>query len=110
MTEKTSEVVLIFCNAPDAACAQRIAQHLVEQQLAACVNVLAPCLSTYRWAGKVECTTEVPLLIKSTRAAYPRVEEAVRALHPYEVPELMVTQISGGLPAYLDWVLSGVVQ
>jgi periplasmic divalent cation tolerance protein len=68
------------------------------------VNVLAACRSIYRWQGGVETATEIPLLIKTTAANYPRVEEIVRAQHPYDVPELIATPITHGLPAYLDWV------
>lgn len=99
-----NEVLLILCNAPDAACAQSIAQALVERRLAACVNILAPCRSVYRWQGKVEEASEIPLLIKSTAARYAELESALRELHPYEVPEIIALPIAAGLPAYLGWV------
>lgn len=99
-----NEVLLILCNAPDAACAQSIAQALVERRLAACVNLLAPCRSVYRWQGKVEEASEIPLLIKSTAARYAELESALRELHPYEVPEIIALPIAAGLPAYLGWV------
>lgn len=96
--------LLILCNAPDQACAQRIAAHLVEHRLAACVNILAPCQSVYRWQGAIEQTTEVPMLIKTQAARYAEVEAAVRGLHPYDVPEIIALPIGAGLPAYLDWL------
>ena len=77
---------------------------LVTHRVAACVNVLAPCHSIYRWQGVVEKADEIPLLIKTTAVNYARVEEIVRAQHPYDVPELIAIPITHGLPAYLDWL------
>jgi periplasmic divalent cation tolerance protein len=71
---------------------------------AACVNQLAPCTSTYRWHGNIETATAVPLLIKTTQAAYPRLEELIREAHPYELPEIIAVLVDIGLPAYLGWV------
>lgn len=99
-----SEVLLVISNMPDRATAERIAGALVASHAAACVNVLAACSSIYRWEGKVEHATEVPLLIKTTAGAYPQLEAKLRTLHPYAVPEIIAIPISAGLPAYLDWV------
>lgn len=99
-----SEVWLVITNLPDAPSAARLAQQLVEARAAACVNQLAPCTSTYRWQGNIETATEVPLLIKTTSAAYPRLEQLIRAAHPYELPEIIAVPVTAGLPAYLDWV------
>jgi periplasmic divalent cation tolerance protein len=99
-----SEVLLVISNTPDRATAERIAEALVASHAAACVNVLAEYSSTYRWEGRVEHATEVPLLIKTTTDAYPRLEAELRKLHPYAVPEIIAIPISAGLPAYLDWV------
>ncbi len=99
-----SEVLLVISNTPDRATAERIADALVASHAAACVNVLAECISIYRWEGKVEHATEVPLLIKTTAEAYPRLEAELRKLHPYAVPEIIAIPLSAGLPAYLDWV------
>lgn len=96
--------LLVLCNTPDADCAAQIAQTLVERRLAACVNILAPCQSVYRWQGKIEHATEVPLLIKTTVARYAGLEVALRTLHPYDVPEIIALPIAAGLPAYLDWI------
>jgi periplasmic divalent cation tolerance protein len=98
------EPLLVLTNLPDLARAEKLAQVLIESRAAACVNVLAPCRSIYRWQGAVETATEIPLLIKTTRAAYPQVEEIVRVQHPYAVPELIAIPITHGLPAYLDWL------
>jgi len=101
-----NEVLLVISNAPDRAAAERIASALVAEGAAACVNILAECSSIYRWEGKIEHATEVPLLIKTTVDAYPRLEAELRKLHPYEVPEIIAIPVSAGLPAYLDWVKS----
>lgn len=99
-----SDVLIVLTNLPDAESADSLARQLVEQRAAACVNRLAPCVSIYRWQGAVETATEVPLLIKTTRAAYPRLEQVIRAAHPYELPEIVAIPVEQGLPAYLDWV------
>lgn len=99
-----TDALLVLTNLPDAESAARLAQRLIEQRAAACVNRLAPCTSTYRWQGKVETATEVPLLIKTTRAAYPRLEQLIRESHPYELPEIVAVSVDQGLPAYLNWV------
>lgn len=99
-----SEILLVITNLPDAASAEKLAQQLIEARAAACVNQLAPCTSTYRWQGKIETAAEVPLLIKTTKTAYPRLEQLIRAAHPYELPEIIAVPVAAGLPAYLDWV------
>lgn len=100
-----SEVLLVITNLPDRASAERVAEALVIQRIAACVNVLAECASIYRWEGKLEHASEVPLLIKTTRAAYPKLEDALRKLHPYELPEIIALPVNTGLPEYLNWVV-----
>jgi periplasmic divalent cation tolerance protein len=97
-------VLIVLTNCPDVEVADRIARTVVEQRLAACVNRLAPVESVYRWQGAVERATEVPLLIKTTRERYADLEEAIRALHPYQVPEIIAVPVSAGLPSYLRWV------
>jgi len=104
-----TEVLLVLTNLPDRAVAERIAETLVTDGLAACVNVPAECASVYRWQGKVEHASEVPLLIKTTRAAYPELENALRGLHPYELPEIIALPVSAGLPDYLNWVAQETV-
>lgn len=104
-----SDILLVLTNTPDPDTAERIARHLVENNLAACVNRLAPCRSVYRWEGAVEEAEEIPLLIKTTVARYPEVEAAIRALHPYELPEVVAVRVDRGLPAYLAWVAQETV-
>ena len=96
--------LLVLTNLPDVASAETLARALIESRAAACVNVLAACRSIYRWRGEVETADEIPLLIKTTTVNYPRVEELVRAMHPYELPELIAIPITHGLPPYLDWL------
>lgn len=96
--------ILVLTNCPDEATANALALAIVEARLAACVNVLPRVQSVYRWQGAVESASEIPLLIKSTADRYPTLEAAIRAGHPYEVPEIIALPITAGWPAYLDWV------
>ena len=104
MSVGNCDVVIVLTNLPDRAAATRLANLLVEHRHAACVNILAECQSIYQWEGRVETATEVPLLIKTTRCAYPRLQEVIRANHPYQLPEIVSIPAGNGLPAYLDWV------
>lgn len=96
--------LLVLTNLPDRAAAEKLADALIEKRVAACINILAPCRSVYRWQGAVQHDEEHPVLIKTTQAAYPALEAQIRALHPYELPEIVAVPIEHGLPAYLDWV------
>jgi periplasmic divalent cation tolerance protein len=96
--------LLVFTNLPERAAAERLAEALIAKRLAACINILAPCRSVYRWQGAVQHEEEHPVLIKTTRAAYAELETEIRAHHPYELPEIVAVPIERGLPAYLDWV------
>jgi periplasmic divalent cation tolerance protein len=96
--------LLVLTNLPDRAAAERLADMVLDKNLAACVNILAPCRSVYRWKGAVQHDEEHPLLIKTTRERYPALEQALRAGHPYELPEIIGLPIECGLAAYLDWV------
>lgn len=98
------QTLLVFTNLPDVASAQALATELVTERLAACVNVLAPCRSTYRWQGEIESAQEIPLLIKTTTERYAALEAAIRASHPHELPEIIAVPIAHGLPEYLTWV------
>ena len=98
------EVILVFTNLPDRESAQRVADALIESRAAACVNILAQCTSVYRWQGKLETANEVPLLIKTSRQTYSRLETVIRAHHPYELPEIIAVPVTAGLPDYLQWV------
>lgn len=100
------QVLLILTNTPDEATAHSIARTLVERRLAACANVLPAVRSVYQWQGAVEEAVEVPLLIKSTRSRYTELETAIKAVHPYDVPEIIALPVTEGLPSYLQWVVS----
>ena len=97
-------VWLVVTTMPDEATARSVARELVERRLAACVNVMAPCWSVYRWQGELDSAAEIPMLAKVTAAGYPALEAALRALHPYELPEIVALPVAAGLPGYLDWV------
>jgi len=96
--------ILVISTLPDRDAAEKMAYFLIEQQLAACVNILPGVTSVYRWQGKVESANETILLIKTTMARYPALETAIKAQHPYELPEIIAVPINAGLPAYLAWV------
>jgi periplasmic divalent cation tolerance protein len=98
------EVLIVLTNCPDEASAARIARALVENRYAACVNMLAPVASIFRWQGEIEEATEIPLLIKCTRERYPAVEETIRQLHPYTTPEIIAASVVAGFAPYLRWV------
>jgi periplasmic divalent cation tolerance protein len=99
-----TSILLTLCTLPDRETALNLAGKLVEQGLAACVNLSAPITSVYQWEGRLESADEVLLLIKTTRQQYPALETAIRTLHPYELPEIIAVPVEQGLQGYLDWV------
>ena len=96
--------ILVLTQLPDRAAAMDLARVLVAGRLAACVNVGAPGESMYHWQGQIETAHEVPVTIKTRAALYPRVEAAIRANHPYDVPEIVAVAVVDGLRPYLDWL------
>ena len=96
--------ILVFCTCPDEAVADRIADALVAERLAACVNRLAGVASTYRWKDEVHHDHECLLLIKTTIERFAALRERIVALHPYELPEVIAVDVVRGLPSYLDWI------
>lgn len=98
------QTLLVLTSLPDQDSAQALAATLVTERLAACVNILPSCRSVYRWQGAIESAQEVPLLIKTTTARYAALEAAIRARHPYELPEIVAVAATHGLPEYLRWV------
>jgi periplasmic divalent cation tolerance protein len=102
VTHDPCQIVLTTC--PDAETAGWIARALVEEGLAACVNVLPPMRSLYKWKGRIEDASEQLLLVKSTVARFPALRARIRALHPYELPEIVAVPIADGLPEYLAWL------
>jgi len=97
---------VVICACPDEATAAHIAQDLVNQRLAACVNRLSSVRSTYSWQGRIQEEPEVVLTIKTTRARYDALEVRLRALHPYEVPEIIALPVVAGSTSYLSWIAS----
>jgi periplasmic divalent cation tolerance protein len=102
------EFVVVLTTLPGDADVGGFARALVDERLAACVNVLPPMQSTYRWQGSVETASERQLLIKTRAAGVTALEERVRELHPYDVPEFLVIPVDGGSAAYLTWLSESV--
>jgi len=107
MEAPSTPFALVLSTAGTEDEAQRIARALVEDQLAACVSVAPKITSVYRWKGAVLTETEWLLLIKTRRELFPRVQEAVRRLHSYELPELLLVPVEGGEASYLRWLTEG---
>ena len=98
------DLVVVFTTMPDDARSDEVARTIVDERLAACVNVLAPMMSTYRWKGAIECEAERQLVIKTTRGRLTALEERLRALHPYELPEFLVLTVEAASAGYAAWV------
>jgi periplasmic divalent cation tolerance protein len=99
----TPALRLVLTTLPNAEIAGRLAHELVEARLAACVNVLSPCSSIYRWQDAVQEDGEIPLIIKTTAERYAALETFLRENHPYQVPEIIAIDVNDGLPDYLRW-------
>jgi len=99
---------IVLCTAGSDAEAARIAHGLVERRLAACVNVLSGVHSIYRWKGAVHTDTECLLVVKTRRDRFDDLRAAIRELHSYEVPEIVMLDIAAGDAAYLDWLDANV--
>lgn len=95
---------LIYCTCPNQESAQQIAQRLISDRLAACVNMLPGVSSVYEWQGQIETAQEHLLLIKSPKAHYAAIEAVIKALHPYELPEIIAVAIETGSAEYLQWI------
>jgi periplasmic divalent cation tolerance protein len=104
----SSEFVVVLTTLDAATDATSIARTLVEEQLAACVNVLPPMISYYRWQDAVESAREQQLLIKTTTAAVELLKERLAELHPYEVPEILELPITGVAASYANWLRESV--
>jgi periplasmic divalent cation tolerance protein len=103
----TTDAAIVLTTLAADTDAATIARTLVDERLAACVNVLPPMMSTYRWKDAIEQEREQQLVIKTARTALPALEARLRQLHPYELPEFLVLDASGSA-AYLAWIAEGV--
>jgi periplasmic divalent cation tolerance protein len=101
--------ILVLTHLPGHAAAMELARALVTERLAACVNVGAPVQSMYHWQGQIETADEIPVTIKTRASLYLRVEAAIRASHPYELPEIIAVPLLDGLRPYLDWLAAETV-
>jgi periplasmic divalent cation tolerance protein len=99
-----SEALVVLTTVEKQEDGARLARLLVERKLAACAQVLAPMISIYRWRGEIEQSDEVLLLIKTTRAVYQELEEAIKQYHPYETPEIIALPVETGSNDYLSWL------
>ncbi|OZI21018.1 divalent-cation tolerance protein CutA [Bordetella genomosp. 9] len=98
------DLMLVISNAPDLLLAKRIAHVVVEDGLAACVNLGAPMLSIYTWQGVVEGAEEVPMTFKTTAGRLDALMQAIARMHPYEVPEIVAIPVAASAVPYRDWV------
>lgn len=95
---------LSFCTCPDQPCAAKLAEMLVKQRLAACVNIIPGVQSVYLWQGELETAQEHLLVIKSQQTQLAAIEAAIKAQHPYQTPEIISLAIDGGSAEYLNWI------
>ena len=102
----TTAVRVVFVTVPDAEVGKKMAHALVEERLVACVNVMPPMISTYRWEGNVETASEQLLIIKTVHDRLPVLFARIKELHPYKVPEAISLVVDSGLPSYLQWVVA----
>ena len=106
MPKTPSRVVVVLVTCPSDALARRLAQRLVSERLAACVNAIPSVESTFRWQGKIERCREALLIVKTTAARVAQLKRAVIRLHPSDVPEIIALPVVAGHPPYLQWVVS----
>lgn len=100
----SDDYLLVLCTCPDRSCADSLAETLLRERLAACVNILPGVESVYRWEGAIERAGELLLLIKTERQAFAALQEQIRRQHPYQVPEIIALPIVAGSNDYLQWV------
>jgi periplasmic divalent cation tolerance protein len=96
--------VIVLTTMPDLASAQQMANELIEESLAACVNILPEMRSIYRWKDEIQQGNEHQLIIKTCASEYENVENWIKNKHPYELPEILAVPIQRGLEGYLGWV------
>lgn len=99
-----SNKIIVFCTVSSLAEGKTVAQALVAEELAACVTLLPPVQSVYRWQGKIEEAQEVLLMIKTREGQWEALRQRIQELHSYEIPEIIGVPITAGNPAYLEWI------
>ncbi len=99
-----TSTLITLCTCPNQAVAEEIANALIEQRVAACINIIPTITSIYKWQGKLESEREALMLIKTDQSRYPDLEQALARLHPYELPEIIAVPVEQGLAGYLNWV------
>ncbi|AJP47457.1 cation tolerance protein CutA [Rugosibacter aromaticivorans] len=102
--QNPAQVLLVLTTLPDHPSAEALAAELVAEHLAACITILPSAQSVYRWQNRIEQASETPLIIKTTAARYAQLEAALRARHPYTLPEIIALPVTQGLPDYLAWI------
>ncbi|HEY8459015.1 MAG TPA: divalent-cation tolerance protein CutA [Blastocatellia bacterium] len=105
---ETADALVVLTTLENHEDGERLAGLLLESALAACVQILPPMTSIYRWQGAIERASEILLLIKTTRDAYPRVETVIKENHPYQTPEIIALPVAAGLADYLSWLRDSV--
>jgi len=108
MSSSNPEPLVVLCTAPDEAKASSIAEKLVTERLAACVNIVESVKSIYIWDGSLQRDTECLMVIKSDRAVINRLKERILGLHPYDTPEVIALPIEDGVEAYLSWLAESI--
>lgn len=101
-----TELQIVLCTVPDRKTGELIATTLVSEKLAACINIVPGITSVYRWKGAVEQAQELLLLIKTGRDSWPPLEQRIRELHPYELPEIIAVPVLNGQTDYIEWITS----
>lgn len=101
-----SDVVVVLATAPNIGAASGLARTLIDERLAACVGILPGITSVFRWEGQTKTATENQLVIKTTAGRVDALISRLKALHPYDVPEILALPVAAGLPAYLQWVVA----
>ncbi len=99
-----TNVRIVLCTVDTNEAAQRLAHGLIEERLAACVNIVPGLTSVFPWHGAVQTDQELLLIAKTTVSTYPELERRLRAEHPYDVPEILALPVAAGLSEYLNWV------
>ena len=101
---KNDKIILILASVPDKQTANNLASMLVQERLAACVNIMPEVISYYRWEGKINTDSELLLLIKTQSSKFEPVKEYILKKHPYDLPEIIAIPLTDGFSGYLDWV------